>query len=100
VASGHLPAVGQIAHVFCDLFVRLSVVGLTENGAFDLPLDQTDLADAMGLSSVHTNRCLKILRQSGVLVWNGGRVSILDWQGLQKLAEFDASYLNLAQVPR
>jgi CRP-like cAMP-binding protein len=100
VASGHLPAVGQIAHLFCDLFVRLSVVGLTKEGAFDLPLDQTDLADAMGLSTVHANRCLQILRRNGVLVWNGGGVTILDWEGLQKLAEFDPSYLNLEQFPR
>jgi CRP-like cAMP-binding protein len=100
VASGHLPALGQISHFFCELFTRLSVVGLTEGRSFDLPIGQADLGDAMGLSTVHVNRCLKALRRDGLLDWTGGRVSILDWRGLKSLAEFDADYLNLKQRPR
>ncbi len=100
VASGHLPAPGQIAHCFCDLFVRLSVVGLAEEFAFDLPVSQADVGDAMGLSAVHVNRCLKSLRRDGLLRWHGGRVTILDWDGLRALAEFDAAYLNLERRDR
>ena len=100
VASGHLPAVGQISHFFCELWTRLSVVGLTEGRCFDLPINQGDLGDAMGLSSVHVNRCLMTLRRNGLLEWTGGRVKILDWNELQALAEFDPEYLNLDQRPR
>ena len=100
VASGHLPAVGQISHFFCELWTRLSVVGLTEGRCFDLPINQGDLGDVMGLSSVHVNRCLMTLRRNGLLEWTGGRVTILDWNELQALAEFDPEYLNLDQRPR
>ncbi len=95
VASGHLQAVGQIAHFFCELYVRMSVVGLAEEHGFDLPISQSDLGDAMGLSNVHVSRCLKSLRSDGLLQWDGRMASILDWPGLQRLAEFDPSYLNL-----
>jgi CRP-like cAMP-binding protein len=100
VASGHLPAVGQISHFFCELWTRLSVVRLTEAHSFDLPISQADLGDAMGLSTVHVNRCLMSLRRNGVLEWSAGRVTILDWNELQLLAQFDAGYLNLTQRAR
>ena len=100
IASGHLPAIGQISHFFCELWTRLSVVGLTEGLGFDLPISQGDLGDAMGLSGVHVNRCLMALRRSGLLEWLGGRVTILDWDGLAALSEFDPEYLNLEQRPR
>ena len=100
IASGHLTAVGQISHFFCELWTRLSVVRLTEGNSFDLPINQTDLGDAMGLSVVHVNRCLMTLRRNGLLEWSGGRVTILDWDELRLLAEFDAEYLNLTRRSR
>ena len=100
IASGHLPAVGQIAHFFCELWTRLSLVGLTEGRSYDLPIAQADLGDAMGLSAVHVNRCMMALRRNGLLEWRGGRVRILDWDGLRTSAAFDGQYLNLEQRPR
>ena len=100
VASGHLPAVGQISHCFCELWLRLSVVGMTDGRSFDLPISQADLGDAMGLSAVHVNRCLMALRRKGLLEWTGGRVTILNWEELSDLAEFNPEYLNLDQRPR
>lgn len=100
VASGHLPAVGQIGHFFCELYVRLALIGLADGFAFDLPISQADLGDSMGLSAVHVNRCLKNLRETGLLEWNGGLAVIRDWDALQEIAEFDAAYLNIEQRPR
>ncbi len=100
VASGHLPAVAQIAHFFCELWTRLSAVGLAAENSFDLPISQADLGDAMGRSAVHVNRCLMALRRERLLDWTGGRAKILDWGGLQARAEFDAAYLSLEPHPR
>ncbi len=100
VASGHLQAIGQISHFFCEIYMRLSVVGLIEGLTFDLPISQSDLGDSMGLSAVHVNRCLKTLRADGILEWNGRRAVIRDWDRLCELAEFDASYLNLDRRAR
>ena len=60
----------------------------------NMPLTQFDLADTLGLSVVHVNRTLQLLRQRGPFVWKGKVVTILDRPGLLKLAEFDPRYLR------
>ena len=63
-------------------------------------MSQADLGDAMGLSSVHVNRCLQVLRREGVIQWDGNRAHIVDWRKLKDLAQFDEAYLNLEARPR
>jgi hypothetical protein len=50
-------AVARIAHLICELFLRLGVVGLTRRGPLQAWADQADLADATGLTSIHVNGC-------------------------------------------
>ncbi|MCV0395258.1 MAG: Crp/Fnr family transcriptional regulator [Rhizobiaceae bacterium] len=100
IASGRLSSVGQVAHFLCEMFTRLSVVELTEGFSFRLPLNQSELSDAMGLSVVHVNRTLQELRKRGLIRWHGDQVEILDWPGLVALAHFDPTYLNLESRPR
>jgi len=100
VSMGRRSAKGQMAHLFCELMVRLSAVGRSEPSAFHLPLTQNELADVLGLSPVHVNRILKELRRDGVIAWTNYRIEILDWQGLAEIAEFNPAYLGLeAAVP-
>lgn len=100
VSVGRRTAIARIAHLFCELFVRLQVVGLAGEDRFALPLTQADVADATGLTPVHVNRMLKKLRDDGLLVFRGGEVSIQDWVRLQRVGEFDPSYLFLDRQPR
>lgn len=100
VAMGRRPAIGQMAHLLCELQVRLGVVGAVQDGCFRLPITQIELGDVLGLSSVHVNRTLQELRATGMVAWKGQMVSILDWTGLQRMAEFDARYLHLVKEPR
>jgi hypothetical protein len=58
------------------------------------------LADAVGLSVVHVNRTLMDLRRSGMVTWERQTVTIKDWQRLNRLAEFDPTFLNLRKQPR
>lgn len=100
VAAGRLPSTGQIAHLLCEMFLRLQTVGLTEGGSFRFPVSQGELSDAMGLSVVHVNRTLQELRRQRLIAWQGDKVDILDWARLSDLAEFDPTYLNLEPRPR
>lgn len=95
VSMGRRSAKGQMAHLFCELMVRLSAVGRSEASAFHLPLTQNELADVLGMSPVHVNRVLKELRRDGVIAWLNYRIEILDWQGLADVAEFNPAYLGL-----
>jgi CRP-like cAMP-binding protein len=88
-------AYARIAHLFCEFFVRLRAVGLTEAEGYGLPITQAVLGDALGLSTVHVNRSLQSLRRRGLIRMRNGRVHITNWEGLQEAGEFDPTYLHL-----
>lgn len=92
-------ALGRLAHLICETEARLAVVDLVDEDSFDFPLTQVDLADCLGLSTVHVNRTLMALRRLGLLDWRAGRMQLLDRAGLQRLAEFDPAYLRLDRAP-
>lgn len=100
LSVGRRTALARIAHLICELQVRLEVVGLCEDMRFPLPLTQADIADATGLTSVHVNRMLKRLRDEELVVFRGGEVIIQDWERLQRVAEFSPDYLYLDRRPR
>lgn len=93
-ALGRLPAAVRLAHLFCELYVRLKAVGLAAHYRFDLPLTQSDAADMVGITSVHVNRSLRTLREQGFLEWRDGQVTINDWRKLARFAQFDPTYLQ------
>jgi CRP-like cAMP-binding protein len=97
---GRRPALEQAAHLLCELYLRLQVVNAGPDQAFVLSLTQIEFGDILGLSSVHVNRTLQELRASGLIGWRGQHVEILDWERLQRIAEFDPRYLRLVKEPR
>lgn len=100
LSIGRRSALARIAHIFCELFVRLRIVGLAGESGYALPLTQADLGDVTGLTSVHVNRMLKKLRDDNLLTFRGGTVTIGDWERLQRVAQFDPTYLHLERRPR
>ena len=78
----------------CELRVRLEEVGLASGAEFEMPLRQVELADILGLSTVHINRTIKDLRRTGLIQIAGGTLTIPDLLGLQKVAGFDPAYLQ------
>lgn len=99
-SMGRRSALEQIAHLICELYTRMEIVGLARGGQMSAPLTQTVLADALGLSDVHINRTLKALRQISSLTWKSGVISIASFDALAELCDFDPGYLNLVQRPR
>ena len=97
---GRRSASVHLAHLICELFVRLETVGLVRGNSFDFPITQTDISDMIGLSLVHTNRTIQDLRSSGLITWERKVVTIPDQQRLRDFAEFDPTYLNLINRPR
>lgn len=95
VSLGRRMAVQRTAHLFCELQVRLGIVGLADESGYALPITQAVLAECLGLTSVHVNRVLRELRERGLVELRGGRVWIQNLAGLQDLGEFDPAYLYL-----
>ena len=100
VSLGRRRAPSRMAHLFCELNIRLGMVGLARDNHYDLPLTQDELADCLGLTAVHVNRTLKELRERELLDFRSGRVTIRNLKGLQELAEFHPAYLYLERQPR
>lgn len=78
VRLGRLTALERIADLMLELHERLDVVGMVKAGSFEVPLTQEVLADALGLTSVHINRMLQLMRREGDLNWKQGRVTLPD----------------------
>jgi CRP-like cAMP-binding protein len=100
VSLGRRNALQRTAHLFCELQVRLGIVGLASESEFDLPLTQLEVAECLGLTSVHVNRVLKELRERKFVEFRSGRVTIADLAGLRRIAEFDPAFLYLDKRAR
>ena len=83
------PALQRVAHLLCEQLARLGI----DEGV--IPLNQVDVADAGGLSVVHTNRIFQELRLLGVLS-KQRLVEVVNKERLQELAAFDGRYLDLS----
>jgi DNA-binding transcriptional regulator LsrR (DeoR family) len=88
-----------MAHLFCELFLRLEVAGKTSGLSYEFPLTQEQVASCLGLTQVHVNRTLQQLRRRGLIELENKRLTILNLPELQSIAEFDPSYLYLDLRP-
>ncbi len=99
VNLGRRNATERMAHLFCELFVRLRAVGLVDGTTFEFPVTQELLSDAMGLSAVHVNRTLMDLREASLINLKGRTLTILDLDVLKSTARFSEDYLHLQRDP-
>jgi len=100
VSLGQRTAQERLAHLFCEIFTRCRSVGLARDNGCPMPLTQTELASAVGLSIVHVNRTLQELRSSDLIVLDGKRLSIPDVARLQNFALFSPDYLYIGAERR
>jgi CRP-like cAMP-binding protein len=94
VNLGRRDAAARLAHILCELTIRLQAAGLARDLSFSMPWTQTDVADACGISSVHANRVIQEFRHLGLVEWESRRIKIRDWTALVRLAEFNDDYLQ------
>jgi CRP-like cAMP-binding protein len=92
---GRRDARARTAHLLCEFAVRLEVAGLSQNGHYELPMTQEQLADSLSLTSVHINRTLKNLSDEGYIKRTKRSVHILDFGHLARVGDFDRKYLHL-----
>ncbi len=93
LSLGQRSALSRMAHLFCELYARLDVVGRTKSGGYDFPLTQRELSECLGLTVVHANRTIQELRRRGLVELENRRLTIVDRRGLEGVAQFDPAYL-------
>ena len=95
VNNGRRDAYERVAHILCELHLRMKMVGLVSNDRFDLPITQEELADATGLTPVHTNRTLQRLRRQKFIELKARTLTVLNVEALRTAAGFDPTYLHI-----
>jgi CRP-like cAMP-binding protein len=93
---GRRDAKVRIAHMLCEFAARCVAAGLGSPERFELPMTQEQIGDATGLTPVHVNRMLRVLGEDGVIARAGRTIRIADWKRMQRVADFDATYLHSA----
>ncbi|KQN30084.1 Crp/Fnr family transcriptional regulator [Sphingomonas sp. Leaf34] len=94
---GRRNARSRLAHLLCEFSVRFRT-SADADMAYELPMTQEQLGDALGLTPVHVNRVLKSLEAAGFIAREKRLVSVIDWPGLRDAAEFNERYLHLKQT--
>ena len=95
VNIGQKDAYGRLAHLFCEMWLRMSVVGLASKAGCDFPVTQDQLADTVGLTPVHVNRVLQRMRSEGLIEIGSKHLAIREPEALQRVADFQSNYLHL-----
>lgn len=96
MSIGRRSAYQRIAHLMCEMFVRMDAVGLAEGMSVPWPITQDEVGDALGLSNVHVNRTIQELRAAKLITLTLTHLTINDWEGLAEASEFQAGYLHLS----
>ncbi len=92
VNIGRRTAAARTAHLICEIACRSYAVH-GRHISFPFPITQIHIADALGLTAVHVNRTLRLLRDEGLVRLTRQDVVIMDWPALAAHADFDPSYL-------
>ena len=97
LSLGRHSAVQRLAHLLCELSVRLDAQR-GEESRFHFPLTQELLADVLGLTAVHVNRSMQRLRSEGLIETASRTMTIRDVPKLRELGGFDPRYLQVGSA--
>jgi CRP/FNR family transcriptional regulator, anaerobic regulatory protein len=86
LSVGRRTAVERMAWLLLHLWRRAELLCMVKEGALILPLTQSHIADALGLSLVHTNRTLTALRRRGLFELSSGMIRAVDAEGLLRIS--------------
>ncbi|HEY2686739.1 MAG TPA: Crp/Fnr family transcriptional regulator [Steroidobacteraceae bacterium] len=95
VNVGQRNALERMGHLFCELLYRFRSVGMNDGLSCDLPITQVDIAETLGLSSVHVNRTLQELRRQKLIRLENGTLTIEDLPALKEISFFNPDYLHM-----
>lgn len=95
---GRKDAMARLAHLLCELGMRMEQAELGTRTEYTVPITQTQLGDVLGLTSVHVNRTMQALRRDGIVRTRNKTIHIDDWPRLLSLAEFDPRFLLVAPM--
>ena len=95
VRNGRQTARERIGHFLLELNRRAQIANISSGSGFNLPLTQTMIADALGLTSIHTNRVLRQFAKEELIEKTRSYVKFLNADRLAEICDFDPAYFHL-----
>lgn len=96
--EGHIVSLGQrsakerVVFLAVWLLDRAIATGLVQDGnILRIPITQSQIADMLGLSLVHTNRTIRALDREQMVEWNTREISVPDMEKAVDFADFERS---------
>ena len=86
VDVGRRTATERIIRLILEIEGHLKSRGLVSENTFPFPLRQTHIADALGLTAVHVNRTINVLRREGLITFRRGSMTLEDRNALMEIA--------------
>lgn len=83
---GQAPAKLRTAYFLANVIEKLAERGVDINQRIGFPLTHEDVADAVGVSSVHMSRVSSELRRTGIIDCRHNHIQVLDFKALRRLA--------------
>lgn len=91
LSVGRRTAAERIAALLMQLYRRAHGLNLVDEDGLGLPITQQHIADALGISLVHTNKTLRRLARMGLFRFERSRLQLVNPHALERLADyFDA----------
>lgn len=94
----HRSAREKIAFMVLELYQRLTLRGLNKGFIIPLPLKQEDIADTLGLTTVHVNRTLHKLEQDNLISIHKHELNVLDCDKLVDIVGWDLMPAKICEI--
>lgn len=90
-------AAERVAHLLCEMACRYAPKQKKQGLEFTFPVTQEQISDIVGLTSVRVNQSLRTLRSQHCVMFDRGKVNIIDWERLTRKGDFSPHYLPLVE---
>ena len=94
-ALGRTDGKARLAHLFLSIAGRLRVLHGRSYNILQVPLTQSDLADAVGLTAIHVNRLLKEMTGEGLIRRSRREIELLDEPELRRISQYRDRHLEI-----
>jgi CRP-like cAMP-binding protein len=98
VCAGQRTSAQHLAHFICELVHRMKDTSSASEELCPFPMTQEELADTLGITSVHVSRTFQQLKEDGFIEVRGRAICILNYSELKRFARFDPAYLSVPQI--
>lgn len=99
VSLGRRDAFERLAHFFLELRYRLGGSGAMDMEQIRVPIPQQEMADFLGLTSVHVSRTMRKMADRDLIAYDDEYVEIRDVEALAACCDFELERLQASPVP-